>query len=227
MKEIIAAVVALLIGAGGAYFFQNGKINKLEERIDALITGQVPAYGILSRVNRVELEKSSSPFTCKLQDGGFPKSKGIIRYFWDFEYAYGIIVPPNYDWKVDELGNGVGEVVAPSLQQLRPAKVEFKDFDEINEADGDRWERMYYDALIVAKEWVEYTGEFRLKADENLWNDSKSSLTNMLLPLVNQARESANKPKFNTLKVVFNGQPDSFEAKALLLPKECKPIPGA
>ncbi|MDP2609502.1 MULTISPECIES: hypothetical protein, partial [unclassified Oceanobacter] len=44
---------------------------------------------------------------------------------------------------------------------------------------------------------------------------------------VNQARESANKPKFNTLKVVFNGQPDSFEAKALSLPKECKPIPGA
>jgi hypothetical protein len=226
MKEIIAGIVALLIGAGGAYFFQNSKIKQLEARIDALITGQVPAYGILSRVNRVELEKASSPFSCKLQDGGFPRFKGVIRYFWDFEYAYGIIVPPNYDWEVKDLGNGVGQVLAPSLQQLRPAKVEFRDFDEINEASGDRWERMYYDALKVAKEWVEYTGNFRLRADENLWSDSKVSLSNMLLPLVNQARKSANKSSFSTLEVVFNGQPTSFDAKALSLPKECKSIPG-
>ena len=226
MKEISALIIAILIGGSGVYFYQVKEIDNLNERIDALISGQVPAYGLLSRVNRVELEKSSSPFTCKLQDGGFPKFKGIIRYFWDFEYAYGVVVAPNYNWNVEDLGNGVGEVTAPKLQQLRPIKVEFKDFDEINEASGDRWENMYYDALKVAKEWVTYSGNVRLEIDEALWLDSKVSLSAMLLPLINQARKSANKSEFSSLNVVFKGQPLSFDKKALSLPKECKSIPG-
>lgn len=222
MKELMALVVSLGIGAGGTFFYLNEKIENLEKQLKIAREGRPPAYGILSRVNRVELETVSSPFKCQYLDGGFPVFKGEILYFWDFEYAYGVVVPPNYDWQVKDLGNGTAEVTAPELAQLRPIKVEFTDFIELNEANGDRWERMYIDVKGIGQQWIKHVGDERLLIDSSSWSEAKSSLQDLLLPLVNQARESANQTKFSTVQVKFENEPADFNGKAKILPKNCE-----
>lgn len=213
-------VISILVGAAASYFYFSGELAKLQEELDLLENAQVINYGVLSSVNRVELETASTEFNCKhTNTDGI--GKGTIRYFWDFEHAYGVDVPSSFKWELSELDETSAEITVPALVQLRPVKIEFSDFDESNQASGNRWEKMYRHVITKAKERTVKAGNSRLISDSNLWIDAEKSMANLLLPLINQVRTQHELEPLEALRVKFEGKPKSIKGKLYLGHHDC------
>lgn len=216
MLRLIVIAFAILAGAGATYSFMNKKIGDLEQQVAQLKRKPVD-YGKLEQVNHVTLATSDTKFSCTHRDGGFPTFKGIYTYFWDFEFGYGVDIPNNFVWKIDEqAGNpSVGTITLPSLQQIRPIKVEFDSFREENKGSTRRFIRMYGDVLTAARDITAQAGDERLIIApttnlEDIWKKAKDSAQAFLLPLVNEARASAEKAPLTTLEVKFSGEPKTL-----------------
>jgi len=216
MKFLLGIVLALVIGAVGVFFSMNSKVNLLREelRVERERKPAPVTYGMLDRINNIELEGSVTAFNCKHQDGGIAvlQTKGIYRYFWNFEHAYGVHVPDDYQWVI--AGNPGNPLVAtikvPPLEQLRPIKIEFDRFDEFNRAASKRFQRMYATVLPIARARTELAGVERLKMDPALWSKARASLKAIILPLVNEARGAAELSQFSDISVVFENQPSNI-----------------
>ncbi|WP_299349820.1 hypothetical protein [uncultured Shimia sp.] len=230
MNYAIGMAAALAIGAGGVYFAMNSQIGELRTDLDAVKQEladekkkRTAAYGVLNKVNHIALYTAKTPFNCKYQDGGFPTFKGVIRYFWDFEHAYGIEVPDNYVWNLveDPASPGVGTITVPPLKQLRPTKIEFSKFDELDFAGSKRFQRMYADVLPIARDRTDLVGDERLKIDGTLWSRSEAALADLILPLANEARTAVDEAPLTQVVVKFENRPASISGVATKFSDDC------
>ena len=164
MKNVFLGMVIAALAAATLYFYNEAQSNPTSD----------PDFGQLSQLNRLVLAKQTITDRCTLENtDGF--GKGIIVYDWAFEAGYGIDVPLNYTWKVEETAPGDFVITMPPLRQLHPVTVDFTDFIEKNEASGNRWEKMYYDARTAAKKRLRAAIRYALENNAAVEQEAKAS----------------------------------------------------
>jgi hypothetical protein len=164
MKNVLLGMVIAVLAAAALYFYNEAQSKPTSN----------PDFGQLSQLNRLVLAKQTITDRCTLENkDGF--GKGIIVYDWAFEAGYGIDVPLNHSWQVKETAPGDFVITAPPLTQLHPVTVNFTDFIEKNEASGNRWETMYYDARTAAGKRLNAAIRYALEHNAAVTREAKVS----------------------------------------------------
>ncbi|WP_412073263.1 hypothetical protein [Tritonibacter mobilis] len=221
--EIVGIVAGLSVAAAGiaGYRYHTSSVSKLENDLKTLqqqLDSRPVQYRGLREVSHLSLASDSAAFNCKHKDGGWKEAsfKGIYRYYWSFEYVYGVDIPGNYDWENNltiDKANSSATLRLPTLTQRNPIKIQFDRFEEENRAGLKRFQRMYDHVLQVARDWTEYTGQQRLwlqptQANPDVWAAASSTAEARILPLVNDILRQKGEGAISTLNVEFEGTPD-------------------
>lgn len=192
-KDALGYLLVAGAAAGGSWYFFENQIGLLQGRIEQLEAQRFAEYGVLSAVNRMQLAVQPASYKCRHTDKqGF--GKGTIHYEWSTEFAYGIDVQ-GYDWaaNVTRVDEHTLKVRVPKLIQLNPIKVEFDDFIEVNEASGNRWERMYGKVVDVAHNWMGRDAEHLPYAIPEIVTTARQQLARQLRSLLNADRPADRK----------------------------------
>ena len=230
MNTVYIVILTLVASIASATFYFSQEISKLNDSIvqlekdkEELRNSRPTSYGQLSKVNRVELTTTSVQQQCVAWDWeGW--GQGGIEFKWEHQFAYGVTIPSDYEWKlIPEQDNKV-KVVLPQLTQLRPIKVEYYSYKERNNATGKQWENMISKATPIARKWLEAAATNKLKSDRNVIEGARASAQSFLLPLINESREKAGKPRYLALSVVFEGEESLGGDAAQLYPDNCKEL---
>ncbi|WP_289033632.1 hypothetical protein [uncultured Roseibium sp.] len=164
MKNIAVGIVIALLAGSTFYFYTKSQA----------IEQNTPRFGRLSQINKIVLAEQLISGKCTHEDDeGF--GKGTIRYEWNFQAAYGFDLPIGYTWKVSEPSKGNYLISAPPLKQLYPTTVTFTDMLELNPANGNRWERMFYHARKVAAERTKKASQYALENNDALYDLAEQS----------------------------------------------------
>ena len=176
MKDVIVGALVVILAGTAFYFYQ-----KAESAGD-----NSPKFGQLSALNRLVLVTQEYTDSCTHHDDE-GLGEGTIVYDWKFEFGYGLDFPLNYAWNVQEPTVGNYVVEAPPLKQLHPLVVDFTRFIETDEANGDRWQRMYEYAKPAAFARMERATEVNLKANDELTSQAKASVESFILQILRAA----------------------------------------
>ncbi|MCA0894598.1 hypothetical protein [Microbulbifer agarilyticus] len=217
MNQIITAIIVATLVGGGMYWQLEKANADWEEKYKIALDSRPASYGQLSKVNRVELATTTVQQKCTAEELTLI-GDSIIDFEWEMEFAYGIDLPPSFEWKIDEISPKKGKVILPMISQLRPTMVEFSRIREIDPSSGDRWELLIGRAQAAASQWLELEQQNKLANDRNVIESARSSAAKFLLPLIREANPDL---KYTELEVIFDGEEELEAQSARIYPDKC------
>ncbi|MFV1878251.1 hypothetical protein [Nioella sp.] len=171
---IAGAVIAGL--AGSTYYFYT----EAQER-----DSRPPSFGQLAAVNRVVLAEQPYSDSCRVRDDeGLGPFYGEVHFYWSFDFAFGVDIPAGWQWNVAQDENGLVTVDMPALTQLHPHYVEFTATEELENANGDRWQRMITAANQAAHDRIDRTETVMLTSNPEIMARANQSARDFLLPIL-------------------------------------------
>ena len=176
MKDLIAGALIVALGGTALYFFTQANSQ----------TTNPPTFGQLSAVNRLVLATQDYTDSCTHHDDR-GLGEGTIVYDWQFQFGYGLDFPLDHVWDVREPTPGHFVIAAPPLKQLYPLKVDFTRFIETDEANGDRWQRMYEFAKPAALARMTRASEVYLASSSDLASKAKHSAEGFFTQILAEA----------------------------------------
>lgn len=207
MKDIVLGVLVAALGGAAIFFYFESKAN---------INNQ-PRWGELSAVNQVVLATHEIFDSCTHKDDE-DWGEGVIIYDWKFEFAFGLDIPINHTWDVEQTTPGNFTINTPPLTQLRPLIVDFTRFVETNQADGDRWERMYEYAKPAAITRLDRAMQVDLNNDR-IRQVALGAAQNFFEKILQHTMSDGQ--QFNSVTVVFGLDNEVANSEGLITAEEC------
>ncbi len=207
MKNVVLG--ALIVALGGLAAFWYVKANEAGDN--------APNFGRLFAVNRVVLVNQPYSDNCTHTDKkGW--GKGVIKFHWNTEFGYGLDLPQDHVWDIQEPEEGKFLITLPPLKQLHPLRVEFYDFDETNAASGNRWERMLRDVRKAARTRMERASQVQLGSDRKLRSEARKSAERFFGSIL---KEMLPDGRFRSVTVKFDPPTRSQSRLKLITAKAC------
>ncbi|QBY00716.1 hypothetical protein E2K80_08200 [Rhodophyticola sp. CCM32] len=192
---------ALIAGLAGSTFYFYTEAQEQETH--------PPSFGQLSAVNRVILAEQDYTDQCEVfDDQGV--GEGLVLFDWSFLFAFGVDIPPDWEWNVVQSEDGTALIDLPALEQLSPHYVEFTSTREIDPANGNRWQRMIRVAIRNAHERIDRAEQVMLESNENIHETAQASARVFFLPIL-QSLETETPITDVVVRFADDTQPSNLE----------------